>query len=60
MLAGTKTCARRGDGESAAKPDEDSIEDFVDNQGEDEEQAGYIGDILNMEAPEGSLDVGYI
>ncbi|KAJ7381448.1 tRNA (cytosine(34)-C(5))-methyltransferase [Desmophyllum pertusum] len=27
---------------------------------DDEQQAGFVGDILNLEAPEGSLDVGFI
>ena len=30
------------------------------NEEEEEQQAGFIGDILNLDAPEGSLDIGFI
>lgn len=27
---------------------------------DDQQQTGFVGDILNLEAPQGSLDVGFI
>ena len=35
-------------------------EDEVTQPNDDEQQTGFLGDILNLEAPEGSLDVGFI
>jgi len=51
---------REQEDESSVKTDGGFKEDAVDKPSEDEEQTGFIGDILNLEAPEGSLDVGFI
>ncbi|KAL9976465.1 hypothetical protein ACROYT_G013772 [Oculina patagonica] len=46
--------ALQTEGEAECKEDE------VTQPNDDEQQAGFLGDILNLEAPEGSLDVGFI
>jgi len=55
-----KKTPREQEDESSVKTDGGFKEDAVDKPSEDEEQTGFIGDILNLEAPEGSLDVGFI
>ena len=37
-----------------------SKEDVDSEPDDDEQQAGFVGDFFNVEAPEGSLDVGFI
>lgn len=35
-------------------------EDAVATESDDDQQTGFVGDILDVEAPQGSLDVGFI
>lgn len=58
---GKKTSQEKKDDESAVTTDrEECMEEVRDKPADDEQQTGFIGDILNLEAPEGSLDVGFI
>lgn len=43
-----------------SKQETTSKEDKDDEQGNDEKNLDFIGDFLNVEPPEGSLDVGFI
>ena len=50
---GNETESRTGaDGDNGVKEDE--------SETVDEELTGFVGDILNVNAPEGALDVGFI
>lgn len=55
-------CSWTGKKTSREQEDESTVktDDAVDEPSEDQQQTGFIGDILNLEAPEGSLDVGFI
>ena len=43
-----------------SKQETTSKEDKDNEQGDDEKNLDFIGDFLNVEPPEGSLDVGFI
>ena len=43
-----------------SKQETSSKEDKDNEQGDDEKNLDFIGDFLNVEPPEGSLDVGFI
>lgn len=57
---GTKITQKQEQVNETTETDSGEAEEAQPSADEEEQHAGFIGDVLNVDAPEGSLDVGFI
>ena len=60
LRTGTKSTQKQEQVIETTKTDCGKVEEAQPSGDEEEQHTGFIGDVLNVDAPEGSLDVGFI
>ena len=60
LRTGTKITQKQEQVNETTETDSGEVEEAQPSADEEEQHAGFIGDVLNVDAPEGSLDVGFI
>ncbi|CAH3020936.1 unnamed protein product [Porites evermanni] len=60
LRTGTKITQKQEQVNETTETDCGEVEEAQPNDDEEKQHAGFIGDVLNVDAPEGSLDVGFI